>query len=492
MPLGDKFIELSDRGISKTTAEKYKVFKSPDPFYSWVYPQWRDGVHVANKFRRSGEVKGFSTDGEISKAELFGQNLFPKGGAKAITICEGYDDAMAAFEMQGSKYPCLSIHSAATAHRDVSKSFEYLNSFDEIVLCFDNDEGKTQPDGTVKHPGQDAAVEVAKMFPLGKVRILTLTKGKDANDYLRAGWGKDFVSEWWQAPRWTPVGIKHAKDLWDEVKKIPDYDSVPYPWDGLNDLTYGIRLSELVTITANPKVGKTSILREIVYNILNHTKDDPRKIGLMFLEEPNRDTLLGLMSITANKCLHLPDVRSEVSEEELKRYFDSVYKDEKIIVWDHFGSNEIQKILDYVRFMYNLGCKYIILDHLSIVVSDQSGDERKQLDEISTKLKQLSIELNIAILCVIHQNRKGEIRGTAGVEQLSNVVIKLYRDMLADNIDERNTMKVSVEMNRFSGRTGPACLLKYDQETGRLNDQTSEDLEAYLQRTTKKNITEDW
>lgn len=44
-------------------------------------------------------------------------------------------------------------------------------------------------------------------------------------------------------------------------------------------------------------------------------------------------------------------------------------------------------VLDKVRHMHALGCKYTVLDHLSIVVSDQSGDERKQLDEISTKLK---------------------------------------------------------------------------------------------------------
>lgn len=486
------FVDMSDRGINHQAAEKYRVFRSPDSFYSWVYPRFKDGVHVANKLRTAGK-KGFSVEGNISEANLFGQDLFPPGSAKQITLCEGQDDALAAYQMQGFKYPCVSVDSTSSAVHDVAKAFNYLNAFDEIVICFDTDEAKIGADGVARYPGQEAAVAVASMFKLGKVRVLTLSRAKDPNDYLKNGWSKEFIDEWWKAPHWTPVGLKHAKDMWEEVKKLPNYESVSFPWKGLQDLTYGLRLSELVTITANPKVGKTSILREIIYHMLEQTKDDKRKIGLMFLEEPNRDTLLGLMSLAANKPLHLPDIREQTPEEELRKYFDTVYSNEKIVVLDHFGSNEINKILDYVRYMHNLGCKFIILDHLSIIVSGQNGDERKQLDEIATKLKQLTVELNICVVCVIHQNRKGEIRGTAGVEQLSNLVIKLYRDMLAEDPYERNTMKVSVEMNRFCGRTGPACLLLYEPDSGRMYEQSQKEMETFLNKSKdKKTILEDW
>ena len=55
---------------------------------------------------------------------------------------------------------------------------------------------------------------------------------------------------------------------------------------------------------------------------------------------------------------------------------------------------------------------------MSIIVSDQSGDERKQLDEISTKLKTMTMNLDIAVFCVIHTNRQGEARGSAGPEKV--------------------------------------------------------------------------
>jgi hypothetical protein len=80
------------------------------------------------------------------------------------------------------------------------------------------------------------------------------------------------------------------------------------------------------------------------------------------------------------------------------------------------------------------------------------------------------MELQICVIAVIHQNRRGEIRGTAGVEQLANIVIKLYRDKIDEDPWRRNVTKVSVEKNRFCGRTGPATYLFYDSETRRLSE----------------------
>lgn len=492
LTLIDRIKSKPIRGISKEAAAFYGIWINDKNEH--VYPYFdRHGKHVANQYRIP-ETKGFMVQGDYNKTGLFGQQLFPAGSAKQITVVEGAIDAPSAFQMTGNKWPVVAVKSVSSAPKEIADNFEYLNSFDKVVICFDNDKEHHKDDGTIWFPGQEAAQKVASMFPLGKVRILTLKDAKDANDYLQKGWSSKFIDEWWKAPEWTPVGLRYAKDMWEEVVKEEAYETVPYPWDGLNAKTYGIRTSEFVTITAMPGVGKTSILRETVFNILNkimETKDDSRGIGLMFLEDSNRETLLGLMSLAANKPLHLPDVRAKVKEDELKKYFDTVYKDEKVILWDHFGSNEIDKVLSFVRYMHNLGCKYIILDHLSIIVSDQSGDERKQLDEISTKLKTLCMELNIALICVIHQNRKGEIRGTMGVEQLSNIVIKLYRDVKNSDDNIRNTLYLVVEKNRFCGRTGPACALKYDGETGRLTElPTTEGYEE--EKFNEKEEKEEW
>lgn len=476
-----KHTELRDRGINRDTATFYKVWINDKNEIVYPFYDLAGKKHVANQFRTIGE-KGFLTQGEINKTCLFGQQLFPPSSAQQITVLEGCNDALAAYQMQGSKWPCVAVKSVSSAPREIANNLDYLNTFGTIVICFDNDAEHKKPDGSAYYPGQEAAEKVAAMFKPGKVRVLTLKDAKDANDYLVKGWGDKFKKEWWSAPQWTPQGIKLAKDLWDVVRQQSELECVSYPWDGLQELTYGMRLSEVVLITADTGVGKTSVVKELEWHTL---KNSSYGVGILHLEESNKDTLLGLMSITANRPLHLPDVRNNIDDVELRKYFDNTCDTDKIVVWDHFGSTSIENILSTIRHMVALDCKFIILDHLSIVVSDQNGDERKQLDEVSTKLKQLCMELNCCIICVIHINRQGQVRGSAGPEQISNIVLRLVRDKLSENEDIRNTTKVTVEKNRFCGRTGPACMLKYDATTGRLSEQPKDSLLNWEETKTK-------
>jgi hypothetical protein len=89
------------------------------------------------------------------------------------------------------------------------------------------------------------------------------------------------------------------------------------------------------------------------------------------------------------------------------------------------------------------------------------------------------MQLNIALICVIHQNRQGQIRGTAGVEQLANIVIKLHRDKLDKDPWRRNVTTVVVENNRFCGRTGPACYLWYNEMTGRMTELNEDEVKRF-------------
>jgi len=469
-PLADVSRPFTERGFTQETIKRYKVNvgKDDDKFLA-KYPMFdrATGEHIANKVRYAD--KGFSIEGNLSSAGLFGRHAFPPGSAKFITVVEGQDDAMAAFQMTGSKYPVVSVQSASSAEADVRADFEYLNSFDNIVFCFDSDE-----------PGLKAAKVCAGAgFPLGKVKVLTLRKFKDANDYLLNKGAEDFSREWWQAPTFKPDGLKMGTDIWKEIIDRKESFSTPYPFQGLNSLTYGIRLSELVVITADTGVGKTSILKHIEHKLLTDPEIVEKNygVGFLHLEEPNGDTALGLLSIHNRTPYHLPDV--DRPEADLRKAYDEVLNNDRVVIWDHFGSNSVDAVLDKVRHMAALGCKYIVLDHLSIIVSDQSGDERKQLDEIATKLKTLTMELDLAVIAVIHTNRQGQIRGTAGVEQLANVVLRLERDKTDASEWRRNITKVTVEKNRFCGYTGPAAYLWYNKDTARLTELDDEEVDLF-------------
>jgi len=468
IPQADQ-IAIKDRCISSGTVNKYKVTvnTNPDSQVGHVYPYFdENGAHVANKVRRKGE-KAFYWEGDVARGTLFGQNLFPAGG-KAITVVEGECDALAGFQLTGSRYPCVSVKSASEAKRNCADNFEYLDSFEKIVICMDNDE-----------PGQKAAQQIAQLFAPGKVNILKLEQAKDPNDYLMKGMEKEYVNEWFRAPTYMPDGLKIGSDLWDEISNHTTPKSVPLPWQGLNYMTYGLRKSEVMLFTADTGVGKTSVMKHIEHHLLMLPEliEAGEGVGILHLEEPNYDTVIGLMSVQASKPYHLPD--TERTTEELKVHFDAVINNNRVVIWDHFGSNDIDAVLAKIRHMAALGCSYIVLDHLSIVVSDHSGDERKQLDEISTKLKMLCMNLNIWVGAVIHINRQGQIRGSAGPEQIANIVVKLHRDKTDSDPWRRNVTSLVVEKNRFCGRTGPACYLFYNEITGRLEELTKEAADIY-------------
>jgi twinkle protein len=455
---------ISDRGITSTTCLTYGVKQSTGKHYYPFYDA--DGTLAAVKTRDVAN-KQFSIAGDFNNATLFGQQLFAKAG-RYLTICEGELDAMAAYQMQGSKYPCVSIRNGASAAlKDCKAQYEWIDSFENIVLSFDADEA-----------GQKASQAVAELFG-GKVKVMKHKKGyKDACDYLKDNSGKEFIDAWWGAESYIPDGIIQGNTLWDMVSAPIEKADCDYPYEELNKLTYGIRKGELVMVTAGSGLGKSQFLREIVWHILNKTNDN---IGLMFLEEGVRKTARSLMSLAVNKPIHLPDV--EVSPEELKDAFDRTLGSDRVYLFDHFGSTSLENIVNRVRYMAKgLGCGYVFLDHLSIIVSGGDvGDERKALDSIMTKLRMLVQETGISLICVSHLKRpesKGheegaatslaQLRGSGAIAQLSDIVIGLERNGQAQDMIERNTTSVRVLKNRFSGYTGNCGALLYNGKTGRM------------------------
>jgi twinkle protein len=470
MLMHKQYRTITDRRISRETCEKYRCFTDGEDII-FGYAD-KSGALCATKTRYPS--KDFRVEGDWKAAGLYGQNLF-NGGGKFVTIVEGEFDALAAYQMLGSKWAVVSIKSGASgALKDCKAQYEWLSSFENIVIAFDADEA-----------GQKAANQVSELFG-AKARIMKHISGKkDACEYQQQGLTKEFSDAWWSAEQYVPDGIIQGSTLLEEVMKpIPPSDC-DYPWAELNKLTYGIRKGELVTVTAGSGLGKSQVLREIVWHLLNKSEDN---IGLMFLEEGVRKTSLSLMSLAAGKPLHLPD--SDATDEEKLDAFNATLGTGRLYLFDHFGSTSVDNIINRVRYLAKgLGCGYIFLDHISIVVSAQaSGDERKAIDEIMTRLRMLVQETGVALIVVSHLKRpdgKGheegaatslaQLRGSGSIAQLSDMVLGLERNGQAEDIQDRNTTYVRVLKNRYSGITGSAGKLLYNHTTGRMTERRDED-----------------
>lgn len=470
------FSDIKDRGISKDTCEKFGVRVSSDAsgkVLEHLYPYYdRENNLTAFKVRTI-ETKQFSSQpvGALSRCSLFGEHLF-KGGGKYVTICEGELDALAAYQMMGSKWPVVSIRDGAqSALRNCKNSYSFLNSFDNIVICFDNDEH-----------GHKAAQQVAALFEPNKCRIVNMSM-KDACDYLKAGKQEEFIKTWWDARIYTPAGIINLKDFGPELYNEAHQQTCLYPFNGLNEKLYGIRTGELVTVTAGTGTGKSSVMRELMHHILRSTQEN---IGVISLEENVRSTIFHLMSVEANARLYIREVRDNFPLEQLEKWQENTVGTGRFFAFDHFGSITTEEILGRVRYMVKaLDCKWVFIDHLSILVSGLEGqDERRNIDILMTKLRSLVEETKCALLLVSHLRRTSSdngheegrevslahLRGSQSIAQLSDAVIALERDQQADDPNVANTTTIRVLKNRYAGETGVACHLFFNKDTGRLHE----------------------
>ena len=472
------FNELTDRKISLATAKKYGVKSTVtngkiDRHY---YPYFNGHELAATKIRKQN--KQFGWTGSSKEVGLFGENLF-KAGGKFITLVEGECDAMAAYELLGSKWPVVSIKSGAKGGvSDVKHSLEYLESFESVIINFDND----------KH-GKEAAQEVAKLLTPKKAKIMTLPVDfKDANDMLRQGRHAAYVSAFWEAKVYTPSGVLNLSDQFEAYQKLRSEKktAIPYPWSGLNKKLEGMRAGELVTLTGGTGLGKSSVTREIEHWLINNTEDN---VGVVALEENWSRTAEGIMAVEANAKLHLDSVKATYTDEQLDNCFKKVFmgeNDGRVWIHAHHGVNNLEDIFSKLRYMIiGLDCKWIVVDHLHmLVLSTLENDERKAIDGIMHRLRTMVEETGCGMILVSHLRRVegnrghengietglSHLRGSQSIAQLSDCVIALERNQQSEDEIEASTTKVRVLKSRYTGDVGVASHLLYDSKTGRLRE----------------------
>lgn len=452
---------IRKRGLSQETCAKfgYRVGEyAGRPCHIAAYRD-ADGKLCGQKLRFPD--KSFTMLGSASG--LFGEHLFRDGG-KMVTVTEGEIDCLSVSQAFGNKWPVVSVPNGAKgAAKAIKNSLEWLEKFETVVLFFDDDK-----------PGREAANECALLLSPGKAKIVGGIPGKDANDLLVSGNIKQIVSAVYDAKTYRPDGVVCGEDLWERVVAEGQKESVPYPWQGLNELSHGIRLGELVTLCAGTGVGKSLVCREIAYWLMqfNH------RVGYIALEESVEKTARGFMGIYLDSPPHDWDYK----EDDLKEAFDKSVGHGRLFLYDHFGSMAGDNLLAKIRYMVRaMGAPFIVLDHISIIVSGmEGGDERREIDKVMTQLRSMCEELGCCLFLVSHLRRPegrgheegaltslAQLRGSHAIAQLSDIVLGLERNQ-QDDEGNNNLTTVRVLKNRYTGETGRAATLRYDPKTGRL------------------------
>ena len=465
---------FKERNIFKQVADHYGVKVSYDidgDIDAHYYPYYSDNTLVGYKVRKL--PKDFTSIGTI-RGGMFGQSLY--NGGKRLVITEGELDAMAVqsawYKRYKTFYPVVSLRSASSI-KDLINERDWIRKFDEVILWLDNDDA-----------GKEAMKEAARIIGYDKIKVAKSTE-KDASDL----WVKEpdkVLTTIYDAVDYTPAGILTKNELWHQLEKYNELESIPYPpfMDGLNDKLKGMRYGEITLWTSGTGSGKSTLLREIAVHLLDVTED---KIGIVSLEESPAETARKMAGMAINRN----PAKEEIPIEDLKVGFDNVFGNDRVMVLDHQGSISDGSIMDFLEYMCLSGCKYLFVDHITILASEGAegltGNEA--IDKIMNDLLRLVKKYEVWIGLISHLRKtdnKGksfeegklpsmdDIRGSGSIKQISMDIIAFARNVGSSIDDERNTIKTKVLKCRYTGLTGPSGSLYYEFDTGRLKKGSDE------------------
>jgi len=427
-----------------------RVRENGEPFsIAYTYPKGGKKVRLFSE-------KKFASEGDMGSPQLFLQDRFPSGSSRYVTITEGEQDALSVLEMLGLRGAVVSPRSSSSARRDCAANIDYLNTFERIYLCLDDDE-----------VGLKAARQIASLFDFNKVYLVKLNGLKDATAYLEAHREKDFRNLWFSARKWLPDNIKSGLEDLKKTAVGKRIDAIAsYPFPTLQEMTMGIRPTECVLYTALEGIGKTEILRAIEYHVLKTTD---LNVGIIHLEESDQRAIQGLVGYELKKPVHLIETPQKDVDDAIDKL---VKRDDRLHIYSHYGSKDPADFISSVRFLVaGCGCRLVFLDHITMVVSgDKDDNDTSTLDELSTQLSMLAMELEFGLHFVSHVNDFGKTRGSRNISKIANIRIDLSRDLTSEDETIRNTTSLTVSKNRFCGDTGPAGKLLFSRESFTVNE----------------------
>lgn len=451
-----EYSALQKRGIDSKTAKLFGVKVTSKG--SYVYPYANEqGDFIASKIRVNGG-KEFKITGDFKEAVLFGQNLFGTGG-KFLTITEGQDDAMAAY-MMGGNFPCVSVHSATSAVKDIKNNLDFIESYDKVKIAFDNDE-----------PGRKAAQAVAELLSPGKAEIVTFTKYKDANDYLMNKDSQGYMTDFWNSKTYSAAGIVSFVDAFDSVVQRSATEILPLPksMPQLSSmLRGGLAKGEITTVGALTSIGKTTFVNNLLYGFLEETES---RVGYLGLETTVGELATGLIDLHRN-------VRASDDEdiEKLREGFDEISWKEQLYIIDHQGSLELDEMIRRIRntiIAFNLDVFF--LDPLQQALPDLSNDTVKYAMD---SLLKLAKQTDVAFVLVSHMRKPDtanahqvseyDLLGSSAINQVSFNTILLSRDKMGITDEIKSSTKIHLVKSRRTGNTGEAGWLWYNGKTGHL------------------------
>lgn len=505
------FCDIPSRGIRKETCERFGVrgYMNNGTLEALYFPSFNQkgqivGFSKQDLTKDKSEKYHWTTIGSVSISnKLFGQDVAESIARKKNTLVytEGQHDTLATFQamkdqVKGTKFDgmepfVVSIPlGTANAVEATLHNEDFIQKFESLCIFFDDDYCTPAEREKKIMKGHEAREAVAASLigtPLSLFVVTTPDDFKDASDMMQAGKSDELAKlvQFGKRP-YSAEKIIKASDISFEELIAPREEGLYIPeFPKLMKKIHGFRKGELVLVTSPSGVGKSTVTSIFASGFLKAGE----KVGMIYLEENRVETLqrmvAGQLKVNYNKFKN--DPLSCASRERIKEVYDSIVENDSLVMLDHFGSLPITELMSKIKTMHLVEkCDYIILDHLSVVISGSAVEnERKELDMVMTELAAFCAANPVCIIAVSHINRtaandfkpekgkEGEafwvkitkemMRGSAALEQLSWIIIGLEPQIMPDR--SRGLVRLTCLKNRPWSYLGGADEFCVDEDT---------------------------
>lgn len=474
-PLNDKtnvYSYLAKRCISKETIDNADVREDAHGNIVFNYYDTND-VLTLLKYRPShkidkskGEMKAWCQKDADTTPLLFNMNRVNIN--QPLLITEGELDTLAAIESGYSN--SVSVPFGANNYAWIEENFEWLEQFDQIIICSDNDEAgiKMQKEciyrlGSwrtkfVEIPHEHINQETGEITPMKDLNHVLYYEGKQAvmNLILNA----------------------HDQEV-PSVINLSDVDDVEL--DEMDGIEIGIKCLDvelmklfygtLTIVSGLPGSGKTSFLSQLFCKSLEQGKPAwmfsrelpcwMQKSWINYIMAGNHHIKEYADSNGAKFYKVSPTAKHLMNEAYDKQWF--LYRDD----WSNKFEDILTSMEDSVR---KYGTKLLIIDNLmTIDIGANEDSELTKQTECIAQLIKFAMKYSVAVVLVAHPRKmaKGEDVGIYDVSGSSNIVNLAHRTLGLRRIDQEkegnsHNVCLTVIKDRMRGRQGKKIDLYYD------------------------------
>ena len=463
--------------ISKWFGVRYQYSEEDGSVVKSLYPCTKD--YEISGYKVRNHPKDFrGAIGEVgAECDLFMQFRF-KTHSGIILLVGGEIDALSSFQMlkdaqKDNRFDPVAVVSSTigetSAAKQVQHQYEWFSSAKKIIVAMDNDEA-----------GKRATEAIVEVLPKGRVHVMNL-RYKDPNEYLMNGKANEFISDFWAAKPYTPVGVKSASESFDEIEEEllkPRITLPPFMHRMQEMMGGGIIQGRTANIISFTSLGKSTFTNRMVYHWIFNSPVTPTIVSL---EATAGQYMLEMLSVHLQQNFRWSSDTQGIIDflktEEGKRIKQELCTKEDgtprfYLIDDRTGNiKDLEKQLE--KLYRKHGSKLFVIDVLSDLLRGSSEEHAEDHMHFQRTMN----KEGVTFINCLHTRKppnsadgkekkvtEYDALGTGAYVQSASYNVVLNRDKLAEDPLLRNTTEVDLAKCR-GGKTGSAGKWYYDFNT---------------------------